>query len=96
MACPETSKVPFMEDIQNAWALISFQSTAAVDAILAGVPSFYNKISCALPVSKTDLSEIEKPLYADNREEWLNSLLANQYTLTELTNGFAWNRLKNK
>lgn len=92
----KTSKVPFMEDIQNAWALISFQSTAAVDAILAGVPSFCNKISCALPVSKTDLSEIEKPLYADNREEWLNSLLANQYTLTELTNGFAWNRLKNK
>ena len=92
----KTSKVPFMEEIKGAWAVISFQTTAAVDAVLAGVPSFCDKISCALPVSKRDLFEIEKPLYAENRSEWIDSLLANQYTLTELRNGFAWNRLKNK
>ena len=44
-----------MEEIKGAWAVISFQTTAAVDAVLAGVPSFCDKISCALPVSKRDL-----------------------------------------
>ena len=47
-------------------------------------------------MSLTDLSKIETPFYPDNREEWIDSLIANEYTLTEIGNGFAWNRLKNK
>jgi hypothetical protein len=53
-------------------------------------------MSMAKPVSHVNLSYIETPLYSDNREKWLNSLLANQYTISEIENGFAWNRIKNK
>ena len=90
------SKTPFMEELKNAWAVITSQSTAAVDAVMNGVPSFCDEMSMAKPVSHTDLSYIETPFYTDNREEWMNSLLANQYTMSEIKNGFAWNRLKNK
>ena len=90
------SKIPFMDELKNAWAVITSQSTAAVDAVMNGVPSFCDEMSMAKPVSHTDLSYIETPFYTDNREEWMNSLLANQYTMSEIKNGFAWNRLKNK
>jgi hypothetical protein len=53
-------------------------------------------MSFAIPVSHTDLSLIETPFYPDNREDWIDSLLSNQYTMSEIENGFAWNRLKNK
>jgi hypothetical protein len=90
------SKISFIEELKNAWAVITLQSTAAVDAILNGVPSFCSEMSMAKPVSHVNLSYIETPLYSDNREKWLNSLLANQYTMSEIENGFAWNRIKNK
>lgn len=90
------SKTSFIEELKNAWAVVTLQSTASVDAILNGIPSFCDSVSCAVPVSHTDLSLIETPLYSDRREEWIDSLLANQYTMNELKNGFAWNRIKNK
>lgn len=92
----KNSKTSFIEELKNAWAVVTLQSTASVDAILNGIPSFCDNVSCAVPVSHTDLSLIETPLYSDRREEWIDSLLANQYTMNEIKNGFAWNRLKNK
>jgi len=86
----------FKQIISNAWAVVTCQSTAAVDALLEGVPSFCDEMSMAKPVSCTDLSLIETPFYPDNREEWFDSLLANQYFINEIRDGIAWNRLKNK
>lgn len=90
------SKTPFLEELKNAWAVVTSQSTAAIDAIINGVPSFCANISCAMPVSHNQLCFIEKPFYPDFREAWLNSLLANQYTISELESGYAFNRLEYK
>ncbi len=87
---------PFKVMLSGAWAVVTCQSTAAVDALLEGVPSFCDKMSMAKPVSYTDLSLIDTPFYPDNREEWFNSLLANQYFINEIHDGTAWNRVKNK
>jgi hypothetical protein len=86
----------FEEDLKDCWAVVSSQSTGAVDSLLKGIPSFCEDTSCALPMSITDLSKIETPFYPDNRQEWIDSLLANQYTNTEIKNGVAWNRLKDR
>ena len=32
----------------------------------------------------------------DTRQKWLNSILANQYTMTEIADGTCYNRLKDK
>ena len=53
-------------------------------------------MSMAQAVSKTDLAQIENPFYPDNRREWFSSLLANQYLMSEIREGVAWRRLKNK
>jgi|TARA_B100000959_G_scaffold175583_1_gene183820 hypothetical protein len=91
----KTDTSSFQEQLKDAFAVVSCQSTAAVNAIIMGVPSFCEPMSCAAPVSMgiKDLEEIEDPLYAGNRKEWLDSLLANQYTMTEIENGYAWKRV---
>lgn len=91
------TSIPLKEDLKNAHAVVTFQSTAAVDAVLEGVPSFCDTISCANPVSYNldEFDKLEDPHPIDDvRERWIDSLLANQYTMEELRNGFAWNRLK--
>ena len=43
-----------------------------------------------VPVSLTDMSLIKDPLYTPEREQWIDTLLANQFTMTEIQNGTAW------
>jgi hypothetical protein len=57
------------------------------------VPSFCDGMSCGQPVSKLDISEIESPIYPDNREKWIYSLLANQFTLKEIEDGTAYEKV---
>ena len=61
---------------------------------MSGVPSFCDDISMGVPVSLTDLSLIKDPLYPGDREMWINSLLANQFTMTEISNGKAWRKVR--
>lgn len=85
--------IPIDKQLEEAYACVTFQSTACIKAVLSGVPSFCDGISCGVPVSNMDLSQIEKPTYSDKREEWLNSLLANQFTITEIENGTAYKKV---
>ena len=78
------------KQIDEAFAVVSFQSTVCIDAILSGVPSFTSQYSMGVPVSHQDFSLIEDPIYPVDRRPWINSLLANQFTMTEISNGTAW------
>jgi len=88
------SKTSFKSDLKKAHAVVSFQSTVCIDAIINGVPSFCDKVSMGIPVSLDDLSLIEDPLYPGDRQAWIDSLLANQFTMTEIKNGTAWEKVK--
>ncbi|MAD26251.1 MAG: hypothetical protein CMO44_19000 [Verrucomicrobiales bacterium] len=88
------AKTSFKSELKKAHAVVSFQSTVCVDALVAGVPSFCDKVSMGIPVSLDDLSLIEDPLYPADREQWIDSLLANQFTMTEIKNGTAWEKVK--
>ncbi len=39
-------------------------------------------------------NEIKNPFYPDTRKGWLDSLLANQFTMTEIRDGTAWRHVK--
>jgi len=82
---------PLEEDIDSAWAVVSFQSSVAVRAINRGIPSFLMKpgYSVSEPMSLTDLSKIETPYYPDNRYEWLSSICNNQFLKHEIADGSA-------
>jgi hypothetical protein len=78
--------------LADVHALVTFNSIAATESILAGVPAFVLAPSnAALPVSNTDLAKIDTPWYPDRNqiEKWLSHLAYCQFSNTELANGTA-------
>ena len=88
---------PLEEDLKNCWAMVSWHSMCAVEAVLNGIPSFTSEHSPAKPVSLnlSHLDMIEDPYICD-REQWLYSLLGAQFTLKEMESGYAYEFLKDE
>ena len=53
--------VPLSEDLKGAWALVTHSSNAAVEALLAGVPTFCTDPCAAWRMGLSDLTQIETP-----------------------------------
>jgi hypothetical protein len=85
---PKRSGRTLAQDFENCWALRTHSSNVAVDAVLYGIPVFVEPTSPAAPVGCLDLSKIEEPFMPD-REAWVNSLMAQQFTVDELADGTA-------
>ena len=78
--------------LDNVHAVVTFNSIAATESILAGVPAFVlAPCNAALPVSDTDLTQIDTPTYADQDQvhAWAHHLAYGQFHNTELANGVA-------
>ena len=92
----KTSNANLEDQIIGAWAVVTCQSTVAIKAIMSGVPSFCDNMSCALPLSLTDLSMIENPKKPSEKEivNWQNNLLANQFSMTEIAKGLAFDMVR--
>jgi len=72
--------------------LVTFNSIAAVESIVAGVPAIVLAPShCAQPVASTTVADIENPLWPDQalREAWVHSLAYQQYHVREMRDGTA-------
>lgn len=80
-------------DLQDAHALVTHMSAAAVEALLAGVPVFVTGPCAVTPMASGSLSDIERPSYPDGREDWCAGLAGSHWTLQELRKGMAWRRL---
>lgn len=78
------------EDLKDAWALVTWSSAAANEALLAGVPVFVAPGCVAAPMGSTDLTKIEAPAKPLGRIEWAARLAASQWTIEELREGAAW------
>ena len=87
------SSRPLREEVQSAYAIVSHNSAVVVDAILNGVPVFCDKMNMGVPMGLTDFSKIEQPI-KPARLKWIHSLLANQFTMTEIKNGTAWRKVQ--
>jgi len=87
----QVAPIPLEQQIKESYCVITYQSTAIIDAVRYGVPVFCSEYSCALPIAKTDLSEIENPYYTtkDEIRNWICSLLTAQFTENEIVNGKA-------
>jgi hypothetical protein len=82
---------------QDVHALVTFNSIAAVESILAGVPAFVMAPShVAQPVANTDLTKIDNPFYPDNDllMAWCHSMAYGQYHVRELKNGTAFKMMQ--
>jgi hypothetical protein len=83
-------------DLEGAWALVTHMSAAANEAMLAGIPVFVTGPCAASPFAGEGLHAIERPRYSDGREEWAAGLAGSQWTLDELRDGTAWQRLRER
>lgn len=84
------SNTPILKDFENAYCIVTYQSTIAIEAILNGIPSFCDISSSCAPVSNTSL-DILNP-FIPNRNEiilWMDSLLSNQFNMKEIISGVA-------
>ena len=78
--------------LTDVHAVVTFNSSAATECILAGVPVFVTApANAARPVSNLDLGMIETPWFPtdDERHAWACHLAYGQFHTTELANGAA-------
>jgi len=84
---------PLVKVLQHdCHALVTFNSVAAIESILTGVPAFVLAPSnAARPVANTDLSQIDTPYWPDQDKlyAWACHLAYGQFHVTELQNGVA-------
>jgi hypothetical protein len=84
---------PISEALKSVWAVVTFMSNAAVDAILAGVPAVCTAPCAGLSMSTSDLSLIENLPMPDGREQWAARLANNQWSLAEMARGDLWRKI---
>ena len=97
----KNSLVSFESEVRGARAVVSLQSAAAIQAEIWGIPGYCAEMSAAYPISHSlemIPKGIESLMYVgdEHRQRWLNSILANQYTMTEIADGTCYNRLKDR
>lgn len=76
----------------DVFALVTFNSNAAVESIFHGVPVFVlAPASAAAPVGLNDLSRIDTPYYPDKDklQAWGNHLAYGQFHISEMKSGRA-------
>ncbi|MEP3524546.1 MAG: DUF6716 putative glycosyltransferase [Hyphomicrobiales bacterium] len=72
----------------NCDFVVTFSSTTAVEAVLAGIPTvIFSDGSVAAPMGSRFLDE---PLKYPDRTQWCHDLAWRQWTLHELADGTAW------
>ena len=86
---------PLLQDLKDAWCLITHSSNSAVEAVLNGVPAIATGDCAASIMSLSDPANVENPYYPDaDRLKWAAVLAANQWTLPEIAAGKCWKVIK--
>lgn len=76
----------------DTFAIIAFNSVAATEAVVAGIPAFVTTVpNAARPVANRDLKNINDPWYpdADLMHAWACHLAYGQFHISELEDGSA-------
>lgn len=76
----------------DIYALVTYNSIAAVEAIQHGIPAFALAPTAADPVGNKNLAMIEKPNMPNEEivQKWLHSIAYSQFSLDEIITGEAW------
>jgi hypothetical protein len=72
----------------KASRVVTFNSTTAVESVLAGIPTVISDIgSVAFPMAS---HEVDEPLVRPDRTAWCHDLAWRQWKLEEMADGTAW------
>lgn len=93
--CPQGAMLTrreLQDDLAGAAACVTYSSTTAVEAVLAGVPTVaIDEGSIAWPVTSHDLDDL---FYRSGRRQWCHDLAWRQWTIDELAAGAAWEHVR--
>ena len=84
-----------LQDFQNAYCVVNYNSSPAVAAAIEGIPVFVldPQRSQAADVSHHNLADLEN-IQEFNREHWIQKMAQMHWTLDELKDGTAWRHLR--
>lgn len=89
--------IPLENQLEYCHAVVTWNSTVALEAIQIGVPAFCmdpnNSFKIVCPA---DLSRIENPLRSARRRELFEWLCDNQWSREELSNGLCWTVIRDQ
>jgi hypothetical protein len=77
---------------RGVYATVTFNSIAALESVLYGIPAFISVPCAASPLASTDLSKLSTPFNPDVSTilKQCYNLAYGQFTLEEMYNGTAW------
>jgi hypothetical protein len=81
---------------EGVFATVAFNSIAALESVVYGIPSFVTVPCAASPLASTDLTQIATPFYPPEAliTQHCSSLAYGQFTHEEIANGTAWKILQ--
>jgi len=83
----QRSQQTLVSQLESAYMLITWSSTAAVEAVLEGVPvCVFSRGSIAYPVASNDIKVRAMP----DPNPWLANIACRQFTHREMESGMAW------
>lgn len=84
--------------LKGAYAVVTFNSIAALEAVLYGVPAFVSVPCAASPLASNDLSKLKEPFYPEEEiiKKQCYNIAYGQFTVQELQNGTAWKILQER
>jgi hypothetical protein len=92
-----TSREKYMtQALADVWCIVTFGSNASFEAASLGVPSIVLGDGIGLPISSTNLEDIENPkLVSDEmRAAWFANLAYCQFREVEWSDGTAWPEMR--
>lgn len=81
------------EDLADAMVCVTYNSNAAVEAIIEGVPAMsFDPGSMAWDITSHELAYVEKPFFPSDaiRQQWANNLAYTQWNKDEFESGLPW------
>lgn len=90
-----STNVNLIDDLQNCWAAVNYNSSPVVGAAIEGVPIFVSDPakSQSAEVANIDLTQIENPNMPD-RQRWVERLSMFHWNFDELRSGECWSHMK--
>lgn len=91
-----SGNTPIADALRGCHCVVTHGTTAAADAIFAGVPALVLGNAIARPVAETRIQGIEAPAWfsAEKRLRWASAMAYCQWSIPELESGEAWAELK--
>jgi hypothetical protein len=88
-----TASQSMQDALKGCRLVVTYGSTAAMDAVIAGIPALVLGTSIAAPVSGKEIGESLEPLYwpsEEHRYRWARAMAYCQWTVDEMRSGEAW------